>query len=216
MFKKLSLAITFYFLILSAAFSQVEFGIDAAFGASKLRIDNPSSAPDLFQSNTNAFAMNFGPAITVGLRDHWSLHMGIDLSFNPSSLLFNGDTSYAVNTSFTKEEKTYQNLFIEVPVMARFHIVSRERPVSPYLAFGAVYDYQLLESCPKGLECLDHTRDHNLGAIVGIGVEFWRLNVGAKAELGLLNTITDDYKINKSDLKINKDLLLVEIGYTFE
>lgn len=197
------------------SFSQVDFGFDVAMGASNLRIDNPTDAPKLFVSETNAFAMNLGPAITVGLRDNWSLHLGVDFSFNPSNLLFNGDTTYKVSSSFSSEEKKYQNLFVEVPVMLRYHLASRDRKLSPYLGFGAVYDYQLLESCPEGLECLNHTRDHNLGAIFGVGVEFWRLSIGAKAELGLLNMITEDYDIDKNTLSINKDLLLIEVGYTF-
>lgn len=215
MIKSLSISVVLFFIALGTSFSQVDFGFDVAMGASRLRIDNPSETPNLFETETNPFAMNFGPSLTVGLKDKWSFHVSLDFSFNPSNLLFNGDTTYSVSSSFAPVEKKYQNLFVELPVMLRYHFASRDKLLSPFVGVGAVYDYQLLETCPEGLECLNHTRDHNLGAIFGLGVEFWKLTVGAKAQLGLFNMITEDYNIDKDDLQISKDLLLVEVGYTF-
>lgn len=196
-------------------FSQVEFGLNVGFGAANVRINNPSGEADLFESNSNPFAISFGPSITLGITDKWAIHGGLNLSFNPSSLQFNGDSSYAISTSFKSEEQNYQNLYIELPVTARYHIRSRDKAFSPYLLFGAVYDYQLLESCPVGIECLNHTRDYNLGTILGIGFETTKIDISAKTQLGLLNTVTDDYKISTDELKMFKDLFLLEIGYRF-
>lgn len=196
--------------------SQVQFGFNLALGASKLTIQNPDTYPDLFQADRGTLAMNFGPTLTIGIREKWSIQTGLDLSFNPSGMQFNGDTTFAIHDNFSRSFENYQNLFIEVPVSVRYHPFTRDRLINPYLELGAVYDYQLLESCPKTVKCLDHTRNHNLGAVFGFGVEFWRLSVGAKAELGLLNTITDDYQISKNSLKIFKNMQLIEIGYTFE
>ena len=80
-----------------------------------------------------------------------------------------------------------------------------------------MFDYQILETCPQGIEeCLDHTRDFNLGTVIGLGFQIkQRFSIGFKGEIGLLNVITDDYNISRDDLQINKDLLLLEIGYTF-
>lgn len=199
-----------------SVFGQVQFGFNVAMGASNLNINNPDTYPDLFESDKATLALNFGPTVTFGIREKWSIQTGIDLSFNPSGMQFNGDTTFAIRNNFSSSFEKYQNLFIEIPVSIRYHPFTRDRMINPYLELGAVYDYQILESCPVGVECLDHTRNYNLGAVFGFGFEFWRLTVGAKAELGLLNTITDDYQISKNSLKIFKNMQLIEIGYTFE
>ena len=208
-------AIVFFLFITSTVFSQVEFGLNIGIGAANVRIQNPSSVSDLFESNSNPMAVSFGPSITLGVTDKWSIKGGLNMSFNPSALEFNGDSSYAISTSFTSQEQRYQNLYIELPVVARYHLRKRDKAFSPYTFFGAVYDYQLLETCPVGMECLNHTRDYNLGTILGVGFELSKLDVAAKTQFGLLNTITEDYQISADELKMHKDLFMIEIGYKF-
>lgn len=206
----------FMFLSICSVLGQVNFGIDASMGASKIRIKNPSYQPDLFSSEGGALGFSLGPSVTIGINDHWTIHTAIDFSFAPSKMQYNGDATYEVSDYFSSTSKKYNNVFAVIPVTVRYHLVDRDRTVSPYVSVGAVYNYQILEGCPSGVDCLDHTEENNLGGIFGVGFEVGKVNVGARAEIGLLNMITEEYLISKSDLKIRKDMLLIEIGYTFE
>jgi len=199
------------------AFSQVKWGVDFSIGASRLRIDNPTTDPELFVSDRGSLGFNIGPFVNFGINNHWSIQLGVDASFNPSGLQFNGDTTFAISKNFSDRFERYNNVFLEVPLSVQYHLLDKDKLISPYLSLGAVFDFQILETCPNGIdECLDHTRDFNLGTIVGIGFQIkQKVSIGFKGEIGLFNVITDDYNISRDDLQINKDLLLVEIGYTF-
>lgn len=198
-------------------FSQVKWGVDFAIGASRVRIDNPSSNPELFVSDRGSLAFNIGPFVNFGINKRWAIQLGLDASFNPSGLQFNGDTTFTISNNFSDRFENYNNIFLEVPLTVQYHLVDSDRLISPFISAGAVFDYQILETCPNGIEeCLDHTRDFNLGTVIGIGFLIKeKVSIGFKGEIGLLNVITDDYNISRDDLQINKDLVLVELAYIF-
>ncbi len=207
------LLLTLLFIIYHSAHSQFKIGIKFGGAVSTARIRDVSDTLS-FDRSSNTIRPLFGLTVDLPIKDNVTFSSGISYAPKKASIKYEGTSG-----NFTGRE-SYRLQYIQIPLLVRFSTNEITPGLKIYFTTGFAPEIKVFEeSNERDPVIVQKFRPIDASFNLGAGVE---LSIGPDTIIygglayyrGLINSVKDVID-SDADLKINNDLIGIEIGVRF-
>lgn len=210
--KKLLLPLL-VFLLFDTLQAQVKIGIRFGGAVSSARVDAVSDTVEITKDE-NTIRPLFGLTVDVPIKDNVSFSSGISYAPKKASIEYLGQSG-----SFEGTEN-YRLQYLTVPLLIRFSTNEITPGLKVYFTTGFSPEVKVFEEASnRDAVIVDKFKPIDVSFNLGSGVE---LSIGPDTIIyggitynrGLINSVKDAVR-SDADLKINNDLIGLEVGVRF-
>ena len=207
------LLLPLFFLIFHSGYSQFKIGLRFGGAVSTSRIKDVSDTLAI-RKNDNTVRPMFGLTVDFPIKDNVAFSSGINYAPKKASIVYEGNSG-----NFSGREN-YRLQYLQIPLLIRFSTNEIVPGIKIYFTTGFAGEIKVFEeSNERDPIIVQKFRPIDASFNLGSGIE---LSIGPDTIIygglayyrGLVNSVKDAIA-SDADLKINNDLIGIEVGVRF-